>query len=224
MRYGAEPAFLFLLLTMTWSAPHAGEAAMGPVRTDLNLVTAIDVSGSIDGRAERVELLGMADALIDSAFLQAIEGGMNQRIGFVAFTWSSQGDFVELVPWTTIESRADAEHVAARLRAARSIQRFGPTTPWQSPARRPWRTGLGTDISATLEHAMDALRAVPFWSERGVINICANGEDNIREGPDRVRDVAAAQGIVINGVILSKKPEAWPTTSAPASRPARAPS
>ena len=184
----------------------AAGAGPEPLATDANLVTAIDVSGSVDGHAERLELLGMAAALEHPAVLQAIAAGHHRRIGFAAFTWSSAGGaFIELVPWTFIASAEDAARAAAALRAAHNLAPRFYAEPWRSPARRPWVPGLATDISATIEHAIGLLRAAPYASARQVINICANGRDNVGIGPDLARDRAAAAGIGINAVVLSRE-------------------
>jgi Protein of unknown function (DUF1194) len=180
-------------------------------RTDVNLVTAIDVSGSIDGAAERLELLGIAEALENPAVLQAIAGGQHRRIGFVAFTWSSAGgEFVELVPWTVIASREQALLAGRLLRAAHNLPAEFYAQPWRSPERRPWVPGLATDISATIEHGIELLQAAPFASSRHVINICANGRDNVGIGPDLARDRAAAAGIDINAVVLKQEEDLVP--------------
>ena len=174
--------------------------------TDANLVTAIDVSGSVDGHAERLELLGMAEALEHPVVLQAITDGPHRRIGFAAFTWSSAGGaFVELVPWTLIASRDDAARVARALRAAHNLPPRFYAEPWRSPERRPWVPGLATDISAAIEHGAALLHAAPFAAARRIINVCANGEDNVGIGPALARDRAAAAGIVINAVVLTQE-------------------
>jgi hypothetical protein len=152
------------ILCLATAAPaSAGTSQVNPSAepTDADLVTAIDVSGSIDGYAEWLELAGIADALEHPAVLQAIRDGFYGRIGFLAFTWSSHGDFVELVPWTAIGSSADARRVADRLLAARSVPRLGYSASSNSP-HRPWRRNLATDISAALEHALQAVETTPF--------------------------------------------------------------
>ncbi len=176
-----------------------------PHHTDADLGTAIDVSGSIDGYAEWLELAGVADAIQHPGVLQAIHDGFYGRIGFAAFAWSSHDDFVELVPWTEIGSDADARRVAEQLRAARSVPRIGYSQS-SEPPRRPWRRNLATDVSAALEHALQLLEATPFDAKRHhLINLCANGEDNVGAGPDQVRDQAAVAGITINGVVLGRR-------------------
>jgi hypothetical protein len=179
----------------------------GRIRTDANIVTAIDVSGSIDRRAERIELMGLAKALVHPAVMHAIRAGAHRSIGFSAFTWSSAGEFVELVPWTVIGSQRDAEEAAALLLRAYRLPRMGMRgLPKHSP-RRPWRPGMATDVSMAIEQAVGALGKAPYPSERRVINICANGDDNVGIGPTAARLRASAAGILINGLILGKQDE-----------------
>jgi Ca-activated chloride channel homolog len=177
----------------------------GRIRTDANIVTAIDVSGSIDVDAERIELVGLTQALVHPAVLHAIHAGAHRRIGFSAFTWSSAGQFVPLIPWRVIGSAEDAEEAAALLVAVYRVPRMDGSKARFHAARRPWRTGMGTDVSAAIEHALGELSSAPFATGRRVINICANGRDNIQNGPSIARHRADAAGIVINGLILGER-------------------
>jgi hypothetical protein len=175
----------------------------GQEATDANLITAIDVSGSVKAADERLELEGMAQAVADPMFLRAIQRGMHGRIGFVAFTWAN-GEFIPLVPWTRIGSQAEAAQVADRLRAARGMPMMGYAMP-DPDVVRPWRLGLATDVSAAMDYAIGVSAAAPFASHHQVINICANGIDNVGKGPAAVRDRALAQGLIINGLVLGNR-------------------
>jgi hypothetical protein len=182
--------------------------------TDANLITAIDVSGSIKVADERLQLEGMAEAVVDPKFLQAIARGRHGRIGFVAFTWAN-GEFLSLVPWTLIASSADALQVAERLRTARGNPVMGHAMPAVGEARmrvsgkrRPWRTSHATDVSAAIERAIEVGAGAPFASHHKVINICANGIDNVGDEPDAARDRADADGLIVNGLILGNREDA----------------
>jgi hypothetical protein len=70
---------------------------------------------------------------------------------------------------------------------------------------RPWRLGLATDVSAAMDYAIGVSAAAPFASHHQVINICANGIDNVGKGPAAVRDRALAQGLIINGLVLGNR-------------------
>jgi hypothetical protein len=177
--------------------------------TDANLITAIDVSGSIEPADERLELEGMARAVADPMFLQAIQRGMQRRIGFVVFTWAN-GEFIRLVPWTLIASQAEAEQVADRLRAARGMPLVGYAMPDPGEVR-PWRRGHATDVSAAIDYAIGVSAGAPFASQHHVINICANGTDNVGQGPAAARDRASGQGLIINGLVLGLREDSEQT-------------
>jgi hypothetical protein len=62
-----------------------------------------------------------------------------------------------------------------------------------------------TDISAAIDFALDLIAAAPYRSPRSVINICANGKDNVGPGPRAARDRAVAAGIVINALAMGPR-------------------
>jgi hypothetical protein len=185
---------LFLLLL-------ASAAQAEPLATDANLVTAIDVTGSIDPATEALEFDGIAAAVEHPAFLATIAGGYHRRVGFAAFTWSSHGHFLTLVPWTLIDSPASAAKVAAQLRRLHAAPRQFPPSIHGTPVR-PWQRNLLTDVSATIEQASILLTRAPFVAAREVINLMANGPDNVADGPDRARAWAMSRGVVINGLVF----------------------
>lgn len=191
-------ASLFLLI----SAGPASPAELGEV--DANVLVAVDVSGSIDGYAERLELEGLAETLIHPAFVNAVERGPVGSIGFAAYTWSSQGDHVLIVPWTRVGSLEDGSRIAADLMEIRKGVRFRHHS---FQAARPWRVSLGTDVSEAIAMGTRLLGDSPFASDRALLNIFANGVDNVGDGPDRARDEAIAAGITINAMILRHQVE-----------------
>jgi Ca-activated chloride channel homolog len=190
---------IVLLVFLAWPV-------MARDATDANLITAIDVSGSIRAADERLELEGMAQAVVDPKFLQAIARGYHGQIGFVVFTWAN-GEFIPLVPWTLIGTKDEAEQVAGLLRSARGVPVMGYATRIPGE-RRPWRTGHATDVSAAIERAIELSATAPFDSWHNVINICANGIDNVGDGPAAARDRANGQGLIVNGLILGDRGDA----------------
>jgi hypothetical protein len=122
-----------------------------PIRTDANLVTALDVSDSIMRHEEWLEFEGLAKAVTSAALLDAIAHGQHGRIGFAVFNWSSGGRFELLVPWTLIASTADAEGVATMLRGAPRIGRPGWVRYGGRREVPPTGPDLHTDTSATIE-------------------------------------------------------------------------
>ena len=73
---------------------------------------------------------------------------------------------------------------------------------------RPWRRGHATDVSAAIDYAVGVSAAAPFASQHHVINICANGIDNVGDGPAAARDRASGQGLIVNGLILGDRDDA----------------
>lgn len=175
--------------------------------TDANLVTAIDVSGSIGPRDEALQFDGIIEAIVDPDFLQTVARGYHGRIGFAVFTWSSQGDFTMPVPWLLIESEATAVAIATRLRHVSGKPRFGYRPAARGSEARAWRSSLATDLSAAIQHATSLLAGAPFAAGREVINVLANGTDNIPPEPGAARALALSRGIVINGVALGDDAE-----------------
>jgi Protein of unknown function (DUF1194) len=133
--------------------------------------------------------------------LDAIAGGQHGRIGFAVHTWSSAGRFEIIVPWTLIKSVEDAEKVALILRGF-AIDRSSWQRHREGSGKAP---GLRTDISGTIEFAAGLALAAPHVSQRAVVNVCANGTDNVAEDPRAARDRAMAAGIVINGLVIGGK-------------------
>jgi hypothetical protein len=183
----------------------ASRAHPMPMDTDINIITAIDVSDSITQQEERLQYDGLARGVVDRRFLARVAEGAEQRVGFVVFTWSSGGDVRIVVPWTVIESSADGARVAAQLDAAPRIDRrsFGMYRP--SSLDKGAR-GM-TDIAEAVRSALEISMAAPFSAQRSVINVLSNGVDNDGQDPRVVRDQAIRLGVTINGVVFGNMPD-----------------
>lgn len=175
-----------------------GRPAAAEIVTDANIVTAIDVSDSIDPATAAIEIGGMAQAIQAPEILQAIHNGRHGQIGFAIFAWRD-GAYPELVSWSVIASDADARAVSLRL--ATGFRDFlaaeGP-----QPAPDPHMT----DLSGAIDHAAVLLLTAPFVADRAVLNVIGNGWDNVGEGPQRARDRIVAAGATVNGVVLGYDP------------------
>ena len=162
---------------------HATEAV------DVALVLAVDVSRSIDEDEARLQREGYRAAIIDSAVLAAIRGGMIGAIGLAYVEWAGFEYQHTLLPWTRIATEADALAWAAALAAA----------PRASLSR--------TSISGAIMHARRVLRDCPFEATRRVIDISGDGVNNSGPPAEMQRDEAVAEGIVINGLpIINDRP------------------
>ena len=115
---------LFALFAILGSSPIA-TASEGALPTDVNIVTAIDVSGSIDPPTEAFQFESMAAAVVHPEFLQAVARGYHRRIGFSVFTWSTERGFSDVVSWTVIDSEETAIAVAQELQRSLGKAQMG---------------------------------------------------------------------------------------------------
>jgi hypothetical protein len=157
--------------------------------TDLALVMAIDVSGSIDPGEYRLQHEGIARAFENPAVLSAIAGGPHGAIDATVMEWSDRNKQVTIVPWSRIFNKASAEAFAAQLRTAH-------------------RTSDGlTAIGDALLAAAASFKTLRDYPTRRVIDLSGDGMANIGPNPAEVRDILVAQGITINGLaILQHEP------------------
>lgn len=157
--------------------------------SDLALVMAIDVSGSIDPSEYRLQHEGIARAFETPAVLSAIAGGPRGAIDATVIEWSGRHEQVTIVPWTRVTDRASGAAFAAQMRAVHRTSR-----------------GL-TSIGDALLAAAAAFETLDDHPARRVIDLSGDGIANIGPKPAEVRDALVARGIAINGLaILQHEP------------------
>jgi Ca-activated chloride channel homolog len=188
---------VFLLGLVIVGLPQLGRSQPLPP-TDANIATALDVSDSIMRHEAWLEFEGMARAIVAPVLLETIARGRHGRIGFAVFVWSS-GVPQPVVPWTSFEALADAEAIAALIRAAH------PPGPGVRE-RRALGEGL-TDLSGAIRFGTELLLVAPFKSNRLILNVLGDGVDNIGAGPQAARAAALDAGITINGVVVGRDEE-----------------
>lgn len=174
--------WLAALLALTALPARAAES-------DLALVMAIDVSGSIDPGEYRLQHEGIARAFETPAVLAAIAGGPHSAIDVTVIEWSDRDKQVMIVPWTRVSDKASATTFAAQVRAAH-------------------RTSAGlTSIGDALLAAAAAFKTLDDHPARRIVDLSGDGIANIGPKPADVRDALVAQGITINGLaILQNEP------------------
>lgn len=200
---------IVLLNTAAHPRPAVARDAPGLVATDFNVITAVDVSDSITRHDEWLQYAGLARGVVDPDFLSLINAGLTQRIGFMAFTWSSGGQIRVIVPWTVITGSEEAEEVSAHLTASPRIDRSHYDANHQAPdvthETKSSSSGGRTDIDQAIAAAARLARDAPFQGRRAVINILSNGVDNTGVVPNQQRDQAIRQGMTINGVVFGDR-------------------
>jgi hypothetical protein len=181
-------AFLAGLLCVS---PQPARAKDGPVKVDLELVLAVDISFSMDPEEQRLQRAGYVEALKSPDFMRALKTGMNGKIAITYFQWASNYDTNVLLPWTIIDSPASAAAVADKL------------------AEAPYRRARKTSISGAIEKAMGLFEKNGFNGARRVIDISGDGTNNDGPPVNTARDAALKQGVIINGLPLMVRPSSF---------------
>src|SRR5215471_7425054 len=158
---------------------------------DLQLVLAVDASGSVDQRRFELQMQGYVAAFRDPRVLQAIQAGPTQAIAVTMVQWTGPALQIQVLPWTLINDAATAQAFAAAIVA----------TP-----RRLFSGG--TSISGVIDYAVPLFQDSPFKGTRRVIDISGDGSNNRGRPATSARDDAVRAGIVINGLpILALEPD-----------------
>ena len=181
------------VVTLAWAVTFVltvtGAIAATPVA--VQLVLAVDVSGSVSQDRFELQRQGYAAAFRDAQVLQAIQSTSTGSIAVAMVQWTGPSLHVVAVDWTLISDRASAESVAAATEAA-------PRTLF----------GGGTSISGAIDYARDMLAHAPFPAERRVIDVSGDGSNNRGRPAEDARDEAVQAGVAINGLpILTIEPE-----------------
>lgn len=176
-------AFLVGLMTVLSSAALAADEMV-----DLELVLAVDVSGSMDPDEQALQRTGYIDAIRSEEVLDAVRTGLLGRIAVTYLEWAGPFSQRIVVPWTVIDGRDSAERFASRLAAA------------------PTGTMRGTSISGGLMVAAGLFRDNGFEGYRRVIDVSGDGPNNMGEPIREARDAVLSLGIVINGLPITLKP------------------
>jgi hypothetical protein len=173
---------------MTAMAALAGTTARAQeVPVDLELVLAIDVSGSMDEDERGLQRDGYVGALRSPQVIAAIGSGVLGRIALTIVEWAGPSSQSIIVPWRLIDGRDAAASAAAELAAA------------------PQARIYGTSISAALAFSSALFSANNFAGSRQVIDVSGDGANNMGPPVVPVRDAVVAQGIIINGLPLTLK-------------------
>lgn len=160
------------------------------VPVDLELVLAVDVSGSIDPDEARQQREGYLSAIVDPAVIQAIRANFHGRIAIAYVEWAS-ADYQRLVvDWMLVEDEKSAFAFVEQLGDA-------------PPLSARW-----TSLSAVIDFAVPLFEGNGFAGDRRVIDVSGDGPNNRGRPVTLARDAALAQGVVINGLpILNDRPQ-----------------
>lgn len=160
-------------------------------QVDVNLVLAVDASGSVSEDRFELQKRGYAAAFRNPKVLAAIRNGNYGAISVSMVQWTGPTLHVVVIPWTTVRDQSSALALAAAIDAA---------------PRRIF--GGGTSLSGAIDYGVIMLTASPTTATRQVIDISGDGSNNIGRPAEQARDEAVKLGIRINGLpILTVEPD-----------------
>lgn len=150
----------------------------------LELILALDVSGSINAREYALQAGGLADAFETEALAAVIEelpGGM-----IVTMTqWSGASRQRHMTDWHHLTDRASIARFAEAVRTA----------------PRAWRN-FSTAVGEALEHAARIGAGAPMDCARKVIDVSGDGVSNEGRPPHLLSVEVSALGYTINGLVI----------------------
>jgi hypothetical protein len=176
-------ALLSLVLVLAAPAARAADSV------DMLLVLAVDVSRSVTEAKFRLQREGAAAAITHPEVVKALTSGPNRRIAVCLIEWATAGQQNVVVDWTMIASDGDAHRFGDKL--------------IEAP-----RSFMGsTSISAAIDYSVRHLDRAPFNSERRVIDVSGDGNNNSGRSVTDARDEALAKNVTINALVILTPPE-----------------
>ena len=159
---------------------------------DLELVLAVDISGSVDHVEARLQRRGYLQALVDPRVVAAITSGERRRIAVTYMEWAGAHYQNVVARWTVVRDMASARAFAAAV------------------AAHPVTTERWTSISAAIDFALGLFRTNPHRGVRKVLDISGDGKNNNGGLLEPARARALKAGVTINGLpIVNDRPNPW---------------
>ena len=150
----------------------------------LELILAVDVSGSIDTNEFQLQNDGMAAAFENPSLIAAVEalkGGMLVTVTH----WSGTNRHRQMTAWHSLDDAASMAAFASEVRQS----------------GRAWRN-FSTAIGEALRHAVEVSVEAPQTCKRKVIDVSGDGVSNEGRAPALFSRALAAQGYTINGLVI----------------------
>lgn len=168
---------------LTWSS-----AGLAQQPVELELVLAIDASGSVDAQEFDLQLRGIAAALQDPEVGAAIAATNGVAVSVVQ--WAGPSHQVQAIDWALLtDGPSAAAHGATILAGGR--QMFGETA-----------------IAQALQFAATLMDRNAYAGQRRTIDVSGDGATNYGRSPGYMRDRLVAAGITVNGLaILNENPD-----------------
>jgi hypothetical protein len=169
-----------------------GSAATTQTSTvDLQLVLAVDASGSVNQARFDLQKQGYAAAFRNPRVLRAIRSGRTQSIAVTMVQWTGPSMQIQVVPWMLVRDQTSAEAFAAAV---------------EDTTRKLF--GGGTSISGAIDYGVTLMPTGPYRGMKRIIDISGDGSNNRGRPVTIARDEAVRAGMSINGLpILALEPD-----------------
>ncbi len=155
------------------------------VRTEIELVLALDASTSVSAEEFELQRRGLADAFRHPDVMAAIRAAGDLGIAVALVQWSGPRLQRTSIDWTLVRDEAGAAGLAAAIDNGKRLLRGG--------------TSLGGAIRFSLARIEDNR----FDGRRKVIDVSGDGFTG--HSPRRERDRALARGVTINGLAIENE-------------------
>ena len=154
----------------------------------LALALALDVSGSVDAREYRLQLDGVAAALVAPEVQNAFFSQPGAQVEIAVYQWGAPWQQRILLDWTAVTSVQTLDRISLRLR--------NTSVTFKDPS---------TAIGSAMEFGIAMLSDRPDCWLR-TLDISGDGPSNWGPHPDRIARGGAGDFITINGLVVN--PEA----------------
>lgn len=148
------------------------------------LALGLDVSGSVDSSEYRLQLDGVAQALLSDQVAEAFFIFPENSVRLMVFEWSARHHQRQIIGWTEINSRDDLARVANRLTSTRAAAVENPST------------AIG---AAMLYGVAELQKQDECWQK--TLDISGDGPANIGRHPQDITPELTGQ-VIINGLVI----------------------
>lgn len=156
------------------------------------LALALDVSGSVDRHEYRMQLDGLAGALLDPEVQQALLQMPEAPVWLTVFEWSGQNQHRLVLRWTEVTGPDTIADIAATLRATQR-------------QLKSQATGLG---SALVQGGTLLAQRPGCWQR--TLDVSADGESNDGPRPREVKGAPVLAPVTINALVIGEGDEVEP--------------
>jgi hypothetical protein len=148
------------------------------------LALGLDVSGSVDGDEYRLQLDGLAAALIDPDVRRALLAPAVDPVYLTVFEWSGPGYQRILLDWTALTDRDTLFRVAQQLANRARV-----------PAPR------GTALGSAMLYGANLLTAGPnCWTH--TLDLSGDGKSNVGPHPRDAQSVLSIRRLTLNALVI----------------------